>query len=255
MDPILLLVASIFAILLASITVNLYYICRHYLYHSDNTTVATQMIQNLPVNTEIQTENHLNIQDKEVQNIQQMKTTGTDPHNLEQVDTCIQMDKVYYVMLPKQLDCISEQLTTNRTDLTHCMEWVGACEQTTLNAACVVDQQTQLIQNIRESIQSDVHQELQKYQTDILQDVHFQLNLLAETFEQNRIVHLGQQEVQQPPWEWLPYQCRTRSHQQYWNRRTRQDQFWRNIREHEQQGPPQLPQPVLNDPPMPDLEE
>ena len=71
MDPILILVASIFVILLASITVNLYYIRGHYLYHPDNTTVATQMIQNLPVNTEIQTDNHLNVQDK-----------GTDPPRL-----------------------------------------------------------------------------------------------------------------------------------------------------------------------------
>ena len=85
MDPILILVASIFAILLASITVNLYYIRGHYLYHSDNTTVATQTVQNLPVNTEIQMENHSDIQDKEVQNSQPMKTTGTDPNNLEQV--------------------------------------------------------------------------------------------------------------------------------------------------------------------------
>ena len=141
-------------------------------------------------------ENHLNVQDKEVQHIQQMKTTGTDPHNLEWVDIFIQMDKVYYVTLPKQLDHISEQLTTNHTDLTHCMEWVGESEQATLTAAHAVDQQTQLIQTIHESIQSDVCQELQKYRTDILQDVQFQLNLLAETFEQSRIIHLRQQEAQ-----------------------------------------------------------
>ena len=95
-----------------------------------------------------------------------------------------------------------------------------------------MEQQLQLIQNIRENTQVDVHQELQHHRTEILQDVQFQLNLLAETFKQNRIAHLRQQEVQRPPWEWLPYQRCTHSHQQYWNRRTCQDQFWCNIREH-----------------------
>ena len=47
---------------------------------------------------------------------------------------CVQMDKVYYVTLPEQLDQILEQLKTNCTDLTHCMEWVGECEQATLSA-------------------------------------------------------------------------------------------------------------------------
>ena len=108
MDPILILVASIFAFLLVSITVNLYYIHGHYLYHLDNTTVATQTVQNLPVNTETQTENQLNVQDREVQNSPPTETIGTDPNNLEWADTCVQMDKVYYVMLPEQLDRISE---------------------------------------------------------------------------------------------------------------------------------------------------
>ena len=98
--------------------------------------------------------------------------------------------------LPEQLDHISEQLTTNRQDLTHCMEWVGECEQTTLAAANTIDQQTQLLQILCDSIQQDTCQELQKYHTNVLQDVQFQLNLLAETFEQNRLVHLRHQEAQ-----------------------------------------------------------
>ena len=163
---------------------------------------------------------------------------------------CIQTDRVYYVTLPEQLDHISEQLTINRQDLTHCMEWVGECKQTTLAEANAIDQQTQQLQTHRDSIQQDLCQELQKYCTNVLQDVQFQLNLLAETFEQNRLVHLRHQEAQQPPWEWLPYQCRTRSRQQHWNHCIRQDQFWHHVREWEQQH-----QPSPNEPPMPDLEE
>ena len=76
------------------------------------------------------------------------------------------------------------------------MEWVGECEQTTLAAAHAIDQQTQLLQNLHDSIQQDLRKELQKYRTDILQDVQFQLNLLAETFEQNRLTQLRHQEAQ-----------------------------------------------------------
>ena len=213
------------------------------------------IISIIHVHNEIQTENCSHAQYKEVHNTPQTETTGMDPQNLKKVENCIQMDKVYYVTLPEQLDHISEQLTTNRQDLICCMEWVGECEQTTLAAAHAIDQQIQLLQNLHDSIQLDIHQELQKYHTDILQDVQLQLNLLAETFEQNRIVQLRHQEAQQPPWEWLPYQCCTRSHQQYWNRRTRQDHFWHNIREWEQQDPSHLPQPTPHEPPMPDLEE
>ena len=95
-----------------------------------------------------------------------------------------------------------------------------------------------------------MRQELQKYPTNFLQDIQFQLNLLAETFKQNQLVHLRHQEAQPPPWEWLPYQCRTRSWQQHWNLHIRQDQFWHHVREWEQQY-----QPLPNEPPMPDLEE
>ena len=76
------------------------------------------------------------------------------------------------------------------------MEWVGECEQTTLAAANAIDQQTQLLQSLCNSIQRNLLQELQKYHTNVLQDVQFQLNLLAETFEQNRLVHLQHQEAQ-----------------------------------------------------------
>ena len=139
------------------------------------------------------------------------------------------------------------------------MEWVGECEKATLSAVQAIDQQSQVICEIRENTQADMHQELQRQCADILQDVQFQLNLLAETFEQNCIIHACQQEVdwqaQCPLWELLPCQRCMQSHQQYWNRRTRQDQFWHNIREQTQHGPlpPLLPQP--HEPPMPDLED
>ena len=71
MDPLLILVASIFAILLVPLIVNLYYICEHYCSHSDHTTTATQTVQNPRVHNEIQTENCSDIQDKEVKNTPQ----------------------------------------------------------------------------------------------------------------------------------------------------------------------------------------
>ena len=108
MDPLLILVASIFAILLASLIVNLYYIRGHYFSHSDHTTTATQTVQNPCVHNEIQTENCSDIQDKEVQNTPQTETTGMDPQNLTTVENCIQMDRVYYMTLPEQLDHISK---------------------------------------------------------------------------------------------------------------------------------------------------
>ena len=62
------------------------------------------------------------------------------------------------------------------------MEWIGECEQATLAATQTVEQQTQLIQNIRENTHKDIHQELQGHRADILQDAQFQLNLLAKNF-------------------------------------------------------------------------
>ena len=73
------------------------------------------------------------------------------------------------------------------------------------------------------------------------------------SFEQNRIIHICQQEAEQqaqcPPWELLLYQRCMRSHQQYWNRWMRQDQFWQNIREQLQHGPPPPPLLPLHEPP------
>ena len=119
MDPLLILVASTFVILLALLIVNLYYIHGHYFSHQDHTTTATQTAQNNCVHNEIQTENFLDIQDKEVQNTPQTETTGMDPQNLTTAEQCIQTDRVYYVTLPEQLDHISKQLTINQQDLTH----------------------------------------------------------------------------------------------------------------------------------------
>ena len=159
MDPLLILAASIFTILLASVMVNFYYIRGHYLHHSEHITTTTQTINNWLADTETQTENQkllVDIHEKSTQNVPTTETIGTDTCNLVQVETCVQMDKVYYVMLPEQLDQILEQSKINRTDLTHCMEWVGECEQATLSAIRAVDQQSQLIQNT----QADIHQEL-----------------------------------------------------------------------------------------------
>ena len=139
------------------------------------------------------------------------------------------------------------------------MEWVGECEKPTLSVAQAVDQQSQVIQNICENTQADICQELQCQCADFLQDVQFQLNLLVETFKQNHTIHIHQQEAewqaQCPLWELLPYQQCMQSHQQYWNRQTRQDQFWCNIKEQTQPGPLPLPTPLPHEPPMPDLEE
>ena len=156
MDPLLILAASIFVILLVSLIVNWYYIRRHYFSHQNYTTIETQTAQNPCVHNEIQTENYLDIQDKEIQNIPQTDTIGMDPHKLATTEQCIQTDMVYDVTLPEQLDHISEQLTINRQDLTHCMELVGECEQTTLAMANAVDQQTQQLQTHHDSIQQDL---------------------------------------------------------------------------------------------------
>ena len=205
----------------------------------------------------------MDIHDKTIQNIQITKTVGVGNSNLVQVEHCVQMDKVYYVSLPEQLDQILEQLKINRADLTHCMEWIGECEKATLSMAQAVNQQSQVICDICENTQANVCQELQCHCADILQDMQFQLNLLAKTFKQNCIIHACQQEAewqaQHPPWKLLPYQRRTRSRQQYWNRRTRQGQFWHNIREQTQHSP--LPHPLPHplplphEHPMPDLEK
>ena len=60
------------------------------------------------------------------------------------------------------------------------MEWVGECEQATLSATRAIEQQTQLIHNIQEQTQPDVCQELQCHRVEVLQDIQFQLNLLAK---------------------------------------------------------------------------
>ena len=192
MDPLVILVASIFIILLASFIVNFYYICEHYSHHMNYTTSTTQTIRNFSIDVETQTNNQkppVDVHDQSIQNIQTMRTVGAGNSTPVQVEHCVQMDKVYYISLPEQLDQILTQLKTNHADLNHCMEWVGECEKATLTAAQAVDKQSQTICNIHETIQADVCQELHRQCTDILQDVQFQLNLLAETFEQNRIIH------------------------------------------------------------------
>ena len=153
----------------------------------DYITTTTQTTKKFSSDTEIQTENQkplVDIPDKTIQNVQITRTVAVGNSNPVQVEHFAQMDKVYYVSLPEQLDQILEQLKLN-----HCMEWVGECKKATLSAVQAIDQQSQVICEIQENTQADVHQELQRQCADILQDVQFQLNLLAETFEQNCIIH------------------------------------------------------------------
>ena len=130
MDPLIILATSIFIILLASFIVNFYYICRHYLHHTDYVTNTTQTDKNFSTDTETQTNNQkllVDVHNKAIQSIQIMRTVGVGNNNPVQVEHCVQMEKVYYVSLPEQLDQILEQLKINCTDLNHCMEWVGEC--------------------------------------------------------------------------------------------------------------------------------
>ena len=199
MDPLVILVASIFIILLASFIVNFYYIHGHYLHHMDYVTTTIQTAKNFSADAQTQTNNQklpVGVHDKSMQNVQTTRTVGAGNSNPVQVEHCVQMDKVYYVSLPEQLDQILEQLKINRADLNHCMEWAGKCEKATLTATQTVDKQSQAICNIRENTQTNVCQELQCQRTDILQDMQFQLNLLVETFEKHRIIHICQQEAE-----------------------------------------------------------
>ena len=219
------------------------------------TAIATQTDSSELVNSETQSETSQKFYitaDKAVQSAPTTATTGTNSEKSTVNDESAQTDLIYYVTLLDQLNRISEQLTVNRTDLTSCMQWIGECEQATLVTTQTVENLTQLIQGLWEATHADVRQQLDKHRTDIICDVQFQLNLLAETFEQNCILHQQHQEAQQPPWEWFPYQCRTRSRQQYWNRRVRQDQFWCDVRDREQA---EQPMPTPDQLQMPDLEE
>ena len=104
-----------------SVTVNFYYIRGHYLHQLECVTTTIQTIKNLSADTKIQTENQillLDVHKKSTQNVPTTETIGIDTCNPEQIDTCVQMDKVYDVTLPEQLDQILEQLKTNHTDLT-----------------------------------------------------------------------------------------------------------------------------------------
>ena len=146
----------------------------------------------------------------------------------------VQTDLVYYVTLPNQLDCISAQLKDNKKDLIRCMEWISECEKIMLVMTKAFEQQKQELQDLQKNNHDHFYQELQHVQISLIQDIQFQFNLLAEMIEHNRIAHHQNQEACRPLWERLPYQRRTRLCQQYWQQRTRQDQFWRTVREREQ---------------------
>ena len=97
MDPLVILAASIFVILLASFIVNFYYIHRHYLHHMDYVTSTTQTSKKFSTDVETQTNNQklsVNIHDKSIQNVQTTRTVGAGNSNMVQVEHCVQMDKV-----------------------------------------------------------------------------------------------------------------------------------------------------------------
>ena len=97
MDPLIILAASIFVILLASFIVNFYYIHGYYLRQMDSITTTTQTVQNISTDTETQTDNQklsADIHNKTIQNVQITKTVGVGNSNPVQVEHCVQMDKV-----------------------------------------------------------------------------------------------------------------------------------------------------------------
>ena len=72
MDPLIILAASIFAILLESFIVNFYYIHGHYLHQTESVTITTQTVQNISTDTETQTFNQklsVDVHDKTIQTI------------------------------------------------------------------------------------------------------------------------------------------------------------------------------------------
>ena len=97
MDPLVILVASIFIILLASFIVNFYYIRGHYLHHMDYTTSTTQTVKIFSTDVETQTNNQkppVGIRDQSIQNVQTMKTVGAGNSAPVQVEHCVQINKV-----------------------------------------------------------------------------------------------------------------------------------------------------------------
>ena len=112
MDSLAILAASIFVILIASFIVNFYYICGHYLHHMDYVTTTTQTAKIFSTDAETETDDQklpVEIHEKSIQNIQTMRTVGVGNSNLVQVEHCVQMDKVYYISLPEQLDQILDK--------------------------------------------------------------------------------------------------------------------------------------------------
>ena len=88
MDPLIILATSIFIILLASFIVNFYYICGHYLHHTDYVTNTTQTDKNFSTDTETQTNNQkllVDVHNKAIQSIQIMRTVGVGNNNPVQV--------------------------------------------------------------------------------------------------------------------------------------------------------------------------
>ena len=126
MDLLTLALFGSLAVLLASVIVNIYYACRHYNCTTD--AAATQTNDMLTNNREAQ-----------VSPVTKSMKSNTD--DIPKSESTVQTDLVYYVTLPEQLDKISEQLNTNRQDLTRCMQWIGECEQATLVTTQAVEQQ------------------------------------------------------------------------------------------------------------------
>ena len=81
------------------------------------------------------------------------------------------------------------------------MEWIGECDKMTLVATKAIKQQRQDLQELQKANHEHLYQKLQLLCISLIQDIQFQLGLLAETVEQNCISHQERQEACRPPWE------------------------------------------------------
>ena len=84
----------------------------------EHTTTTTQRVPNVSADTDTHMDNQkflLAIHDKVTQNTKITEMRATDLCNSININTCVQMDRVYYVTLPEQLDDVLAQLKINHT--------------------------------------------------------------------------------------------------------------------------------------------
>ena len=160
MDPLTITLFSTLIILAASIIVNIFYVLDK---NRNITRVATTQAikETSPVS-------HEEMQVSPAQSMAETNTVQTTNTDIQ-----VQTDLVYYVMLPNQLQGISNQLETNHKDLTHCMEWIGECEKTTLVATKAIEQQCQDLQELQKANHEHLYQELQCLRISLIQDIQF----------------------------------------------------------------------------------